>query len=124
MEPQISSALRAAMIAHAAETPDVEVCGLLLGLEFQVEEARQCNNVSDQPSDSFEIDPLALIAAHKAQRAGGLAVIGHYHSHPNGVRALSERDIKYATKGHILVVVAGGDIGVWVGGAADIKTDN
>ena len=116
MEPQISSALRAAMIAHAAETPDIEVCGLLLGAGCRVVEARRCANVSDRPSDSFEIDPLALMVAHKAQRAGGLAVIGHYHSHPNGVLALSERDIKYATTSQILVIVASGDIGVWIGG--------
>lgn len=114
MEPQISSALSAAMIAHAAETPDVEVCGLLLGIGCHVLEARRCANVSDRPSDSFEIDPLDLMAAHKAQRAGGLAVIGHYHSHPNGVLALSERDKGFAAKGDIVVIVANGRVRMWV----------
>jgi desampylase len=114
MEPQISSAAHAAMIAHAAETPDIEVCGLLLGHGLHVAEAQRCDNVSGCPADSFEIDPLALIAAHKAQRAGGLAIIGHYHSHPNGVLTLSERDKEFAAKGDIVVIVANGRIGMWV----------
>ena len=36
------------------------------------------------PETHFEIDPQALIDAHRAARAGGPQVLGYYHSHPAG----------------------------------------
>ncbi len=89
---RISSKSIAAIRAHAAETPDVEVCGLLFGTVEAVERVQRCANVADTPATRFEIDPAALIAAHKAERAGGAKLIGHYHSHPNGVCAPSSCD--------------------------------
>jgi desampylase len=102
------------MIAHAASDPDQEVCGLLLGNGGRVREARACTNVADDPSAHFEIDPTALIAAHKAAREGGYAVMGCYHSHPNGVLLLSERDLACAYDGQIWALIVGAHLGLWV----------
>jgi proteasome lid subunit RPN8/RPN11 len=117
---RISSESLAAIRAHAAETPDREVCGLLLGTVEAVEAVQRCANISDTPATAFEIDPAALIAAHKAERAGGASVIGHYHSHPNGVCAPSARDAENAQIGQIWIIVAGDQLSGWkagVGGA-------
>ena len=91
-----------------------EVCGLLFGAGDEVSEARRCTNIAPDPAASFEIDPIALITAHKAERAGGARMMGCYHSHPNGVLALSARDKANAVAGQIWVVVADGTIGAWV----------
>jgi desampylase len=111
---RISSKSIAAIRAHAAETPGVEVCGLLFGTVEVVERVQRCANVADTPATRFEIDPAALIAAHKAERAGGAKLIGHYHSHPNGVCAPSEADRAEAhNAGQYWLIVAGAEIGVW-----------
>ncbi|MFM9852426.1 MAG: Mov34/MPN/PAD-1 family protein [Sphingomonadaceae bacterium] len=114
MTVQISRALIDRMIAHAASDPLREVCGLLLGAGHGVADMQACANAAADPATSFEIDPAALIAAHKAARAGGLAVIGCYHSHPNGVLALSPHDLASAYEGQIWVLIVRGSVGMWV----------
>ncbi|MGJ3626291.1 Mov34/MPN/PAD-1 family protein [Sphingomonas sp. MMS24-JH45] len=89
MTLEISIADRAAILAHAASTRD-EVCGLLLGEGMRV--ARAVPTTSPRTRRWFELDPAALLAAHRAGRGGGLAVIGHYHSHPSGDPTPSLRD--------------------------------
>ncbi len=93
MTVTISRALHAELLALAAATPEREVCGLLFGTADRIEAIQPCANVSSSPEDSFEIDPVALIAAHKAARAGGRQLIGCYHSHPNGQARPSARDV-------------------------------
>jgi proteasome lid subunit RPN8/RPN11 len=73
------------MVEAALRAFPAEACGLLLGQEGHIMEARACANVAPDPLRHFEIDPAALIAAHRASRAGGLAVLGYFHSHPNGL---------------------------------------
>jgi desampylase len=111
---RISSKSIAAIRAHAAETPDAEVCGLLFGTVEAVEAMQRCANVSNTPGTAFEIDPAVLIAAHKAERAGAARVIGHYHSHPNGVCAPSQADAAEAIDaGQYWLIIAGAEIGLW-----------
>ncbi len=114
MDVAISSELLARILAEAAATPDVEVCGLLLGWDGRVEEARACRNVAADPSQTFEIDPTALIAAHRAARDGGPAILGCYHSHPSGLAVPSRRDAgDAAANGWLWAIVAGPDVQVW-----------
>lgn len=68
-----------------------EACGLLVGAGRRVCAAVPVPNRATEP-DRFEMAPADLFAAHRAARQGGVAVIGHYHSHPNGVAEPSERD--------------------------------
>ncbi len=113
----ISSALHARLIAEAAAAPGEEVCGLLFGDDGQIEETRPCANVSPSAADSFEIDPAALIAAHRAMRGGGAQMIGCYHSHPQGTATPSARDAAAAETGALWLIVAGGQVRGWRAGA-------
>ncbi len=62
----------------------------------------------------FEIDPVALIAAHKRVRAGGDPIIGYFHSHPHGLAGPSATDIaQAATDGRYWLIIADGAISVW-----------
>ena len=91
-----------------------EVCGLLLGNGLRVERLLACRNVAADPAVRFEIDPAALIGAHRAARNGGPAVIGHYHSHPSGDARPSPRDAADAAPdGSIWIVVAGDTVTAW-----------
>jgi len=113
MELQISSPLLDEIKRLAAAAPGVEICGLLLGEGGRVDAIRPCANVSAEPHDSFEIDPVALIAAHRACRSGQPGPIGHYHSHPGGVAIPSDRDAAAAEPGSYWIIVAGDDLRCW-----------
>lgn len=110
----ISRAALAAARAHAATVPGREVCGLLLGAtatdgSVRIDAAQPCANVAADPATAFEIDPAALIAAHRAARHGGPAVIGCYHSHPRGPARPSPRDAAQAAgDGQIWLILPGG----------------
>jgi proteasome lid subunit RPN8/RPN11 len=71
-------------------------------------------NVSANPADSFEIDPAALFAAIRAERAGGPRVIGHYHSHPHGPAIPSPRDAAAAGEaGRLWLILGDGEAAAW-----------
>jgi proteasome lid subunit RPN8/RPN11 len=81
-----------ALIALATSSPDAEQCGLLFGARGEISNFRECANVSDNPAQAFELDPAALVAAHRAMREGGPQLIGHFHTHPNGRETPSATD--------------------------------
>lgn len=88
----ISRSLLDTIVADCARDPHRERCGLLLGSDAHVLAVRPAANVAPDPATEFEIAPGALIEAVRAARGGDLAVIGHYHSHPNGLAQPSARD--------------------------------
>ena len=114
MDLTISRVLCDEMRHAAASSPDAEICGLLLGRGSVVETIRPCANIALDPRDSFEIDPAALIAAHRTARAGGASPIGHYHSHPRGSTAPSARDAAAAEPGRYWIIIAEGELGCWL----------
>jgi desampylase len=117
VQVRISSEALAAIQAHAAEDPRAEVCGLLLGQEGHVATALRTINVADDPTRQFEIDPGALIAAHRAARSGGAQLLGSYHSHPSGSAEPSSIDLAYAAAdGRLWLIVAGDEVRAWVAG--------
>ena len=100
--------------AEAARTHPNECCGLLLGTGDRIERAVPAGNVHPDSARRFEIDPQALIDAHRAARAGGPDVIGYYHSHPTGAAAPSAEDrARAARDGSVWAIVAGGDVTFW-----------
>ncbi len=93
--PQISSALLAQML-RLADDP-FEHCGLLRGRGARVVRIEAARNVAPDPTAHFEIDPAALIAAHRAtRRAHALALLGYYHTHPRGDAVPSITDARCA----------------------------
>ena len=114
MSVTISSELLGRLLAEAAASPDVEICGLLFGAAGSIDAAEACANVAANPARTFEIDPKALFAAHGRARGGGLAVIGHYHSHPSGSPIPSPRDAAQAMgDGAVWVILGGGMASAW-----------
>ncbi|CAA6605366.1 Mov34/MPN/PAD-1 [Rhodospirillaceae bacterium LM-1] len=74
-----------------------ECCGLLIGRRAEagllVDEVRPCKNLlADQENDRFEIDPQERFDAMRQARSMEREILGHYHSHPNGVAAPSKTD--------------------------------
>ncbi len=95
--------------AALAALPD-ECCGLLLASVpgGPVDLAASARNVADDPARRFEVDPAALLAAHRAWRAGGPAIVGCYHSHPTGTPSPSATDAAMADPALPLWLICGG----------------
>jgi desampylase len=111
---EISSELQQEMLAQAALTPGIEVCGLLLGAGQRITQVVQSRNVAADPACQFEIDASVLIAAHRAERAGGPAILGCYHSHPNARTGPSPQDADMADQiGWLWIIIAGGGLRGW-----------
>lgn len=98
----------------AAQAHPRECCGILLGAGGRITRAYPTQNVHPAPETHFEMDPQALIDAHRAAREGGPQVIGYYHSHPTGDAVPSETDRAMASgDGRIWAIIARREITFW-----------
>lgn len=108
---EVTSGVIATLREEATRAAPDECCGLLLGRDGRVEEARAVANVAADPAVRFEIDPAALIVAHRAARAGGPEILGYFHSHPNGHPLPSATDCEHASgDSRAWAIVAGGTV--------------
>lgn len=123
MTIEVTSGVIATLLAEAASAAPDECCGVLLG-RGRIEQALPAANVALDRQRHFEIDPAALIAAHRAARSGGgPAVLGYYHSHPTGHPVPSATDCEHAGgDGSVWAIVAGTrDVAFWRDGAAGFE---
>jgi proteasome lid subunit RPN8/RPN11 len=114
MRIELTRAVRERILSEAEGAFPAEACGILLGREGRIGQLQPARNVHPTPLTHFEIDPQALVDAHRAARNGGPEVIGYYHSHPNGVAEPSATDREHAPgDGRIWAIAAGGDVTFW-----------
>ena len=114
MTLEIATGIAQAIRDAAAASPDREVCGLLLGEPGRVTALMPAANVAADPATTFEIDPSALLTAHRAARGGGPVVLGHYHSHPRGPVRPSSADAAASHADGALWIIANAEtIGCW-----------
>lgn len=117
MDIDVTSQALHAMRAAAAAAHPREACGLLLGEGRRILEARETANVHPAPTTHFEIDPQALIDAHRAARVGGPEVLGYFHAHPSGKPVPSATDCAMAARdGRVWAIIAGRDVMFWQDG--------
>ncbi len=118
MEIQLTSGALATLLEEATRAHPQECCGLLLGQGARIDRVVPAANVHPDPERHFEIDPATLIAAHRAERAGGRKLLGYYHSHPNGRAEPSAEDNAMAERaGRIWAIIAAGNVLLWRDGA-------
>ena len=114
--------MEAALLAEAGQAHPHECCGILLGEGGHITAIRPARNVHPEPARHFEIDPQALVDAHRAARSGGPQVLGYYHSHPNGLAEPSATDRALAAgDGAIWAIIAAGRITFWRSGDAGLE---
>jgi desampylase len=121
MDIEVTREALTAMRAAAVAAHPLEACGLLLGEGGRITAARSTANIHPTPQTHFEIDPQALINAHRAARcgdgAGGPQVLGYFHSHPVGLPEPSATDRACAARdGRIWAIIAGNDVRFWKDG--------
>ncbi|WP_336972115.1 M67 family metallopeptidase [Sphingobium aromaticiconvertens] len=113
MDVRISRTLLEEILVAAAGQRQ-EICGLLLGGEGRIDAILPAANVAADPARHFELDPAVLLGAHRAARAGGPRIVGHYHSHPSGHSVPSATDAACAVPdGSLWLIVGGGEGRLW-----------
>jgi proteasome lid subunit RPN8/RPN11 len=107
--------LRAQILREARGAHPRECCGLIEGVcevegageaqTFRITALHPARNLADAP-DRFDIDPGDQFAAYKAARARWSAIVGCYHSHPNGRAEPSAADQAGAVEENFLWLIA------------------
>ena len=117
MAIEVTSAVLGGMLAEARAAHPREACGMLFGGEEAITGYRSATNVHPSPETHFEIDPQALIDAHRAMRSGGPRLAGYYHSHPSGPPEPSATDRALAAgDGMIWAIIGDGRVTLWRAG--------
>lgn len=111
---KVQAQVIAAILAEAARSAPEECCGILLGRGQRIDAVLPAANVHSSPCTHFEIDPQALVDAHRTARAGGPEVLGYYHSHPVGPARPSATDRAQAAHDGAVWAIAGeGGVTFW-----------
>jgi len=96
----LADALAAQISEEARAAFPRECCGLMEGTRtgdvVHAVVLHAIHNVSPH-ADSFEIDPAAHLRLRRIAREAGRAIVGCYHSHPNGRANPSPRDLSGET---------------------------
>lgn len=103
---RVPSLVLDAIAAHARESAPAECCGILIGRGQELVEAVRCRNLSDNPN-RFLIDPQDHFDVMRRSRAGGLEVVGFYHSHPHSAPEPSATDLAEASYPDHLYLIVG-----------------
>ncbi|TMM48700.1 Mov34/MPN/PAD-1 family protein [Qipengyuania marisflavi] len=119
---RVSSAILTRLHREADAAHPQECCGIMLGEGDRVTALWPARNVHAAPATHFEIDPQALVDAHRNARQGGPQVIGYYHSHPVGQPAPSATDSAMAAgDGMVWAIVGAGRVAFWRDGGAGFE---
>lgn len=105
-----------------------ENCGLLIASKAtpdRIVRVVVARNVADAPQKTFEIDPQTLIDTHRAVRTTDEAIVGCFHSHPNGNVLPSNTDRNRADQhGFLWLIIATSHTGALASGMYRIVHQN
>jgi proteasome lid subunit RPN8/RPN11 len=102
---RLAGSVRGQLLSHARREAPRECCGLLLGTGDGICAAVPARNVLADAT-AYRIDPRDHFAAIRRARAGGLTVLGAYHSHPASAPVPSVRDRAEAWTDFLYVIVS------------------
>ena len=121
MRITISRSVLIGIRRFSADAAPKEACGLLFGDGDRITGFQRAENIAETPETRFEIDPRALFAALKAERAGGPGLLGYWHSHPSGDAMPSATDAAMAAPdGKLWLIVGGETVTAWRAGGAGL----
>jgi proteasome lid subunit RPN8/RPN11 len=115
---QLETIERAAEAAYPAEA-----CGLIVGKQNEsgnllVSKVIPSPNIlANKRADRFEVDPQVRIDTERRVRGTDIALIGHYHTHPDHPAAPSETDQAMAFEPNLVWLITS----VTDGKAADTR---
>jgi len=105
----LTTSQRDDMIAALRQAYPKEGCGLVVGHmdgdAWVVDDLVASENISPTPLQNFEVDMRLRLQLQRELRGSGQAIIGHYHSHPNGKAGPSATDLKSAWEDNMVWII-------------------
>ncbi|MCI5104870.1 M67 family metallopeptidase [Algiphilus sp.] len=98
------------LMHEAQRQPDREVCGLIAESGNGDKRIYVIRNAAAAPEKAFEMDPQALVAAHRRMREAGEQLWAIYHSHPHGDATPSSVDLRESGHPEALQIIVSLDI--------------
>lgn len=112
-DARLPGAMRAAMIAHAAEAAPREACGLVLyDRDGRPVRLYRLTNVHPDPA-RFEIDPAEHFRVIRESDARGWRIGAVYHSHPTGRSRPSLTDLEAGIDRDWISFIVGRRANLW-----------
>jgi len=101
MQVRAPESVRRAIVDHAREGGDLEVCGFLVGQlgEDAVDVSRSVrasNVAAEGQAERFTVDPREILRLQEELDQSGEELVGVYHSHPEGRAQPSALDLRNA----------------------------
>jgi proteasome lid subunit RPN8/RPN11 len=108
--------LRQALELWARESYPREACALLIGRvdgeHVHVAAVKRARNLEEQRAqERFELDPADHLAAERRASALGLAIVGIWHTHPDGPARPSAEDRAGVGKAWVQLIGSVGETG-------------
>jgi proteasome lid subunit RPN8/RPN11 len=98
------------LTAHCEGAYPEEACGALLGIESGaaavVTDAKPLPNAALDRRRSYRLDPEDVCRLMRRERSGEAALLGFFHSHPDGRPSPSRTDRRLAWPGYHYLIVA------------------
>jgi len=108
----LSDALAARVLAAASRAYPNECCGLIEGVSvpdgWRALAIHEAANIAEHPARRFLIDPKAQFDLMRRLRGSESALIGCFHSHPDGCPEPSATDRDEAYESGFLYLIAAG----------------
>ncbi len=92
------------IIKHAQSELPNEACGLLAGVNGEVQAHYTMTNIDHSP-EHFSFDPQEQFSVLKQARANGQKIIANYHSHPSTPARPSDEDKRLAFDPDIVYII-------------------
>lgn len=93
------------LLAHAQQSPEAEVCGLIGAHAGAPVHVYPVANAAADPARLFAMEPTAQIRAMAQMRERGETLFAIYHSHPHAAAAPSARDLADAAYPEALYLI-------------------
>jgi len=81
------------IVAHAKETPQEEVCGVLGGLDNEIQVIYRARNSAESRRTRFEMDSRDIFSSIRAIEKANMELLGFYHSHTHTRAQPSPTDV-------------------------------
>ena len=117
---EMDEAVALSILGWAAAAHPLEACGLLVGpTDGPILRATTARNLAPDPRVAFEIDPGHIAQWQRRAREQGHALLGCWHSHPDGGLTPSAADRAGATwPGLLWLILGNGAMRLWKPGGA------
>lgn len=84
------------MLDHALASTNVEVCGLLGGVENKIKHYYPVQNISEQPTRAYYMSPQGQLDAMREMSVRKEELLAIFHSHPDSSAMPSKTDLELA----------------------------